>query len=58
MVPEIWSMTDIFVFWTIFFTFLPPNNPQHQNFEKMKAMPGDVILQKCTKNHDHILYCS
>ena len=22
-------------------------------------MPGDIIiLQKCTKNHDHMLYCS
>ena len=22
-------------------------------------MPGDVIiLQKCTKNHDHMIYCS
>ena len=45
-------------YWTIFLPFYPPNNPQNQNFEKMKAMPGDVILQKCTKNHDHILYCS
>ena len=45
-------------YWTIFLPFYPPNNPQNQNFEKMEAMPGDVILQKCTKNHDHILYCS
>ena len=25
----------------------------------MKKMPGDIIiLQWCSKNHDHILYCS
>ena len=24
----------------------------------MKKTPGDIILQKCTKNHDHMLYCS
>ena len=38
--------------------FLPfyPTNPKNQNFEKM---PGDIIiLHKCTKNHDHMLYCS
>ena len=23
-----------------------------------KKTPGDIILDKCTKNHDHILYCS
>ena len=46
-----------------FFAFLqppppppPPNNPENQNFEKKKKKaPGDiVILQRCTKNHDHI----
>ena len=52
--------TEVFVILDHFFflPFYPPNNPQNQNFEKMKAMPGDVILQTCTKNHDHILYCS
>ena len=30
-----------------------------QNFEKMKKTSGDIIiLHKCTKNHDHMLYCS
>ena len=24
----------------------------------MKKTPGDIILHKCTKNHDHMLYCS
>ena len=46
-------------FWAIFFPFYPTNNPKGQNFEKMKTTPGDiVILHKCTKNHDHMLYCS
>ena len=46
-------------FWTIFWPFTPPNNPKNQNFEKMKKMPGDIIiLHKCTKNHNHMLHCS
>ena len=45
-------------FWT-FFALLPPNNQKNQNFEKMKNLPGDIIiLLKFTKNHDHILHCS
>ena len=39
-----------------FFALLPPNNPENQNFENMKR--HIIILHKCTKNHDHILYCS
>ena len=119
MVPEIWSITDrIFCHFGPFFSFLPPNNLQNQNFEKMKKKkhwryyhfthvyykwqshnvwflryrvrqtelfvildhflpfcplttqkikilknwkktPRDIIiLHKCTKNHDHIPYCS
>ena len=42
-----------------FLPFYPPNSPKNQNFEKMKKMPGDIIiLHKCVKNHDHMLYCS
>ena len=60
MVPAIWSATDrIFVILGHFLPFHPTNNPKKQNFEKMKKTPGDIIiLHKCTKNHDHILYCS
>ena len=59
MVPEIWSMTDnFFVILDHFLPFYPPNSPKNQNFEKMKKTPGDIILHKCTKNHDHMLYCS
>ena len=50
-------------FWTIFCPFtLPlslPNNPENQHFEKLKKAPGGIIiLKKCTKNHNHMLYCS
>ena len=42
-----------------FLPFYPPNSPKNENFKKMKTMPGDVIiLHKCTKNHDHMLYYS
>ena len=35
------------------------NKPKNQNFEKMKKNPRDnIILQKCTKNNGHMLYCS
>ena len=46
-------------FWTVFLPFYPHNNPKNQNVEKLKKTPGDIIiLHNCTKNHDHILYCS
>ena len=45
-----------FSFWAIFCPFTPQRN---QNFKKLKTNPGDIIiLQKCTKNHDLMLYCS
>ena len=51
--------TDFFVIVDHFLPFCTPNNPKNQNFEKMKKSPRDiVILHKCTKNHDHMLYCS
>ena len=39
---------NVFYLWTIFCLFipLPPNNPENQNFEKMKKKkktPGDAI---------------
>ena len=63
MIPETWSMTDFFSHFGPFLPFYtpppsPPKNPENQNFEKMKKIPGDIILHKCTKNHDHMLYCS
>ena len=42
-----------------FLSFYPTNNPKNQNFEKMKKLPGDIIvLHSCTKNHDQMLYFS
>ena len=49
-------------FLVIFGHFLPlfsplPNNPENQNFEKMKKASGDVIiLNLCNKKHDQIMY--
>ena len=48
-----------FLFWAIFCTLNPPNNPKNQKFKKMKKTPGDIIiLHMCTKNKDHIMYSS
>ena len=39
--------------------FYLPNSLKNQNLKKWKKTPGDIsILQWCTKNHDHMLYCS
>ena len=40
---------NCFSFWAIF----------NKNFKKMKQKTRDIIiLHKCTKTHDHMLYCS
>ena len=45
-----------FSFWAIFCLLTPPKN---QNFGKMKRIPGDIIiLHKCTRNYDQIMYGS
>ena len=36
-----------------FFLFFPPNNMENQNLEKMKKIPGDLILKMCTINDNH-----
>ena len=59
MVPEIWHTTDrIFCPYGPFFALLPTNNPENQNFDKMKKMPGDIILHICTINDDHMMHGS
>ena len=60
MAPEILTATDRnFCHFGQFFANLPHKNLKNQNFEKMKTVRGDIIiLHKCTKNHDHMLYCS
>ena len=57
LVAEIWSATDrIFCHFRSFFAFLP--HQQHEKSKFWKKAPGDIIiLHKCTKNHDHMLYC-
>ena len=57
MVPEIWSVTDrLFCRFGLFFAILPPNNPKNQNFEKLKRMPGDIIiLHMCTINDNQMM---
>ena len=64
MVPAIWRQYyvhhgDSFLsFWTVFCPFTPLTTQKNQNFEKLKKKPGDIIiLHKCIKNHDHMLYC-
>ena len=48
-----------FSFWAIFCTFSPiAAQKMIISKKKIKKMPGDIILQKCTKNHDHMVYCS
>ena len=55
-----WDMVcdgcNYFSFWAIFcpFTTLTTRKIKMKN----KTKPGDIILHKCTKNHDHMLYCS
>ena len=58
MVPEIWGET-FFCHSGSFFPFYTTNNPQNPNFEKMTKASGDVIiLHKCTKYHNHMMYFS
>ena len=52
---QAWQTRIFLSLWTIFCT----NNPKNKNFEKLTKRPGNIIiLHKCTKNHDHMLYCS
>ena len=55
-VLEIWHMTDAIVFhFGQFFALSPPKN---EHFKTVKKIHGDSILHKCTRNNDHMLYCS
>ena len=59
IVPEIWSATDrIFLILDHFLPFYPTNDPENQNFNKMKKTPEDIILQKWTINYNHMMYSS
>ena len=59
-----WDMASgrcYFSFWAIFCP-LPPWQPEKLNFKKITPPPpktGDIIiLQECTRNHNHMVYCS
>ena len=39
-----------------FLPFYSNENPENQNFEKMKQTPGDIILHMCTINDNHMMY--
>ena len=32
--------------------------PKKIKQQQQQQQPGDIILDKCTKNHDYMLYCS
>ena len=59
--PEIWHVTKMIVIFHFgqFFALLPPQQPKKWKLQINEKLPGDIIIShKCTKNHDHILYCS
>ena len=48
-----------FSFRAMFCAFTPLTVQKTIFLKKMKKMPGDIILlHKCTKNRDDMLYCS
>ena len=60
-VPEIWHMMDVIIFhFGLSFALLQPKKLKFQKKmkKKKKKKPGNIILHKCTKNHDHMLYYS
>ena len=59
MVPGISSTTDQMFCHFGLFALLPPNNPENQNFEKMKKIcGGNIILHMSTINENHMIYGS
>ena len=46
-------------FWIVFCPFTPITTRKIKMLKNWKKTPGDIIiLHKCTKNHDHMIYCS
>ena len=59
MVPEIWSTTDIIICHFDYFGSLSPNTLENQNVEKMKKVPGDIIILHLYSTYDsHMMYDS
>ena len=52
--------TEFFVIFCHFLPFGCANDPENQNFEKLKKkMPGEnILLHKCTINKDDMMYDS
>ena len=58
LIYQVWQ-TEFFVILDNFLPFYPPNSQTKKKLKKKKKTPGDIIiLHKCTKNQDHMLYCS
>ena len=57
---DIWSAPDrtFLLSSATFLPFHPPNSLKNENLKKIKKTPVDIILHKCTKNHDHMIHCS
>ena len=55
-------MKNVIIFYFgVFFALLPHQQPKNSEFKKKwkkTKKPGDIILHKCTRNHDHMLYRS
>ena len=47
---------QFFVILGYFLPFYPTNDPKNQNFDKMKKTPDDIILHRCTKDENHMMY--
>ena len=60
MVSDIWSeQIELFIILDYFLPFNSPSNQENQKFEKMKNIPGDIIiLHMCTINANHMMYGS
>ena len=49
--------TKCFVMLDLLLPFYAPNNLKNKNFEKMKKLPGDIIIwNMCTINDNHVMY--
>ena len=57
-VLDIWHVIDEIVIFRsgLFFALLLPNSLKNKNLKKNKTPGHTIILYKCTKNYDHVLY--